>query len=627
MENNSSLLDLFIPPQGYFGDFGMLCGFTASREVLQQLKNRFSGDTSRPVLAAFIHPTPNAISDIPGLAWAWMEPNLSKRGYALLHAKVALLGFRQRDIGADVAGYVIRLAVSTGNWTQDPLTNSIDLYWAIDLDTSSIENNTQNCIDVLEAWKLFEWLRDPIRSNTGLLLQEYDGRLTDQYLSWWIEQIQRQTGDLKDKPKPRFIDNHAGTGLMTQVVGRMKDYRGKRNRLIIGSGFFESEKNNKTKPTVPERIKEELESKLSNNIVSEIILNQGACQRLADDDVKARLKNKWILKKPNSMQHTDVAKLHAKFVLLASDSDTDECKGQLYLGSGNMTEPGFVNSAGSHGNLEAGVVFNLPKGLSWSNKKGLKKIATLLPIGGAIIEPENISAGADFEVPIEPDAIPPVSYLLWNNEKIEAAQETPISLKIIGNNGEAKELPCDWPGTPPLMVQLVEGGWWIPVVANGALVAPKLRDLTIEDVLAGLTGFPVSAEVDPENDADVENGPHVFNDIDQNSTVSHYAIRRMMELLVPLTQAQAKVAPNDWHRWCRELQQNLTLIANYEERTIKFFRDAGANPLRVLLDSRMRHPNINVEDVRKLDEALENISKCWGIEKHPCLWSNIKETL
>lgn len=91
MQNNSSLLDLFIPPEGYFGDFGMLCGFTATRTVLQQIKAKFSGDTSRPVLAAFIHPTVNAISDVAGLTWIWMNPKQNDRGYALLHAKVALL--------------------------------------------------------------------------------------------------------------------------------------------------------------------------------------------------------------------------------------------------------------------------------------------------------------------------------------------------------------------------------------------------------------------------------------------------------------------------------------------------------------------------------------------------------
>lgn len=136
--HNNTLYSLFMPPENYYGDFGLVCGFTATRQVLGQIRRTFSGEVARPVLAAFIHPTINAVSDIPGLAWMWMK--LQDRGYNLLHAKVALLGFRRR--GGE--GYVIRLAVSTGNWTQDPLTDSVDLFWLIDVDTASPGNPPQN---------------------------------------------------------------------------------------------------------------------------------------------------------------------------------------------------------------------------------------------------------------------------------------------------------------------------------------------------------------------------------------------------------------------------------------------------------------------------------------------------
>lgn len=64
-----SLLTLFAPPDGYAGDFGMFCGFTASRDVLERIARTFSGDASRPRLAAFIHPTAAAVTDLPGIAW------------------------------------------------------------------------------------------------------------------------------------------------------------------------------------------------------------------------------------------------------------------------------------------------------------------------------------------------------------------------------------------------------------------------------------------------------------------------------------------------------------------------------------------------------------------------------
>jgi hypothetical protein len=102
-----SLLTLFAPPEGYIGDFGMLCGFTASRDVLDRIARTFSGDGSRPRLAAFIHPTAAAVTDVPGVAWMHFRP---RPPFRILHAKVALLGFRAPD------GYCLLRGFSTGNW-------------------------------------------------------------------------------------------------------------------------------------------------------------------------------------------------------------------------------------------------------------------------------------------------------------------------------------------------------------------------------------------------------------------------------------------------------------------------------------------------------------------------------
>lgn len=135
-------------------------------------------EVARPVLAAFIHPTINAVSDIPRLAWMWMK--LQDRGYNLLHAKVALLGFRRR--GGE--GYVIRLAVSTGNWTQDPLTDSIDLSWLIDVDTAS---NKQDVADIRAAQAMFNWLKE--RADCSLIERDYDGHRPDVRLETAIDAL------------------------------------------------------------------------------------------------------------------------------------------------------------------------------------------------------------------------------------------------------------------------------------------------------------------------------------------------------------------------------------------------------------------------------------------------------
>ena len=50
--------------------------------------------------------------------------------FRLLHAKLALLGFRHTS---DARQWRLRLIVSTGNWTRQTLEDSLDLAWRIDL--------------------------------------------------------------------------------------------------------------------------------------------------------------------------------------------------------------------------------------------------------------------------------------------------------------------------------------------------------------------------------------------------------------------------------------------------------------------------------------------------------------
>ena len=65
--------------------------------------------------------------------------------------------------------------------------------------------------------------------------------------------------------------------------------------------------------------------------------------------------------------------LHAKFIFSANYRDnSDLCnRAWLYLGSGNLTSPGFANQMASQsGNLEAGVVIT-PESLRWIPAKGI----------------------------------------------------------------------------------------------------------------------------------------------------------------------------------------------------------------------------------------------------------------
>ena len=586
---HTTLYTLFMPPEGCFGDFGLVCGFTATPQVLGQIRRSFIGEMARPVLAAFIHPTVNAVSDIPGLAWMWMR----KQGYSLLHAKVALLGFRGQ--GGD--GYVIRLAVSTGNWTQDPLTDSIDLFWSVDVDCTAAD--PQDVADLRAAWAMFDWLR--ARADCSLIERDYDGERPDARLRAAIAELPAT------RRTPRFIDSRA-QALNVQVVERLGS-ASKADRLILGSGYFEAEGED---GGVPERLRMALlQGKLLRQDARlDLFLNPQSCQGLAP---RAQvLENAgWTMRRAMSDLHGPDARLHAKFALLARGDR--QASGRIYLGSGNLSRPGFETAANAGGNLEAGVIVDLPEGLDWRGRKGIRR---LLPIQfDDTVAPSALQAGEDFTRPEEPDAPPPVSWLIWHRGMLSAPGD--LAVAVLGPDGAPLATPCPWPAPAPSVITLAQGGWRLPVIAEGVLVIPPPPEMTVEDVLAGLGSFPEPPDRDRPEDGP-EGGEAMAEAADApGAPPATYAIRRMMGLLVRLGETQAGIDPRDWQRWCRELRQNLCAIAAQEQAMLGFFRSAGANPLPVLADPRLCPDGA---DLALLDAALAAVAAAWNLDDCPSLW-------
>ena len=593
---NTTLYSLFMPPEDCYGDFGLMCGFTATRQVLGQIRRTFTGEMARPVLAAFIHPTVNAISDVPGLAWMWMR--LEGRGYNLLHAKVALLGFRKR--GGD--GYVIRLAVSTGNWTQDPLTRSIDLFWSIDLD--SAVPDAQDIADIRAAHEMFGWLRE--RADCALIERSFDGHRPDALLEAAITALPRSSA------RPRFIDSR-NQALFPQVVERLGTKK-KADRLILGSGYFESDGDGAA--GLPERLRRALvqEKSLTKTAALDLFLNPSSCQGLAAR-AGALIDAGWNLRPPRSVLHGTDGCLHAKFVVLASGET--EASGRAYLGSGNLSMNGFERAASVGGNLEAGVIVDLPGGLKWPRRRDTRNgIAAVLPIQFTdVVTPEALQQGEGFVRPDEPETQPPVAWLIWQDGVLSAPEDK--SVMVIGVDAAQAQTPCPWPAPAPAIVTLAEGGWRLPVISSEALVVARPSDMSVEDILASLGSFPEPGDADSEDEG--EEGEEPLTDASDTTEAppAAYPIRRMMELLVRLCETQARLDPRDWQRWCRELQQNLCAIASREKTMLEFFRNARANPLPALADPRMRPEGVSPDLLR---DALLAVSVAWELSAYPSLW-------
>jgi hypothetical protein len=595
---NHSLLTLFTPPEDYIGDFGMLCGFTASRDVLSRIARAFSGDGSRPHLAAFVHPTATAVTDIAGVTWM----HFRRRPFRLLHAKVALLGFRKRDL------YCIRLAVSTGNWTAEPLTTSIDMYWCGELALDTDE--PQLVADIRAADSLFLWLRE--QADDTLLHQRFDGALPDSAFREAIDALP------KSYVKSRFIDTRNAT-MKSQVLERLAGSN--RGHLVIGSGFYEAAGGNE-KEVLIEALHADLvgAKRLAQDAQLDLVLNPESCQALharAGDLVESG----WSLRRPDSFypEHSS-ARLHAKFLFLAKNAGLREIgPAQIYIGSANFSRMGF-ESVTPGGNLEAGIVIKPDRTLSW-RRNALNAIWHHIPGDfDVVIDVAALAAGAAFELPPAPPAPPPVTFLEWAEGRLCVSVSVTEVIVIVGYDGELLELPCDWPAPPPAFVTLHPDGWKVPVRADGALVVPRNRIPSLADILADIGHFPASGTTDGEEHEESENDDTGGADDGSRSRGDPeraYPIRQMMRLIVRLAERQKELDPRDWQRWCRELQQDLPGLAVTETRMIEPFIDACVNPLVALTDPAFLPDSV---DVALISKAIERIGEHWGLSSAQNLW-------
>ena len=123
-----SLAQHFEAPDDWVGCFGWLCGFSADSGFLDDAVERFVRRThaqrayeGRIALAVMLDPSSPQISpkDVPGVLHL---PISGQYPFRLLHAKVAMLGFRHTS---DPLRWRLRLLVSTGNWTRQTLEDSL----------------------------------------------------------------------------------------------------------------------------------------------------------------------------------------------------------------------------------------------------------------------------------------------------------------------------------------------------------------------------------------------------------------------------------------------------------------------------------------------------------------------
>lgn len=657
--NGVSLVQHFDPPAGYVGAFGWLCGYSADADFLDMAAERFTGlaraqraHAGRIALAVMLDPGNPLIApiDAPGVACLSMYEN-KERTFELLHAKVALLGFRDPH---EPARWVVRLLVSTGNWTRQTLEESLDLVWRIDVAHETLDApdaQTQlACSDIHAARDLLVYLEGYF--DQRLLRVSVGGHRSDttqgpSQLNGWLDRIAQCK-----KGHPRFFDNRSHSLLAQLPKGiERAGVNAACHYLAMGSGFYETAKRRGAVPKVLRNIVETLKDKgrLTKQCEIDVFVNPLGCQAVAQS-VTALAAEGFVVRpaQPPAVLFPDGndRKLHAKFLFAANMREGfNNCTSAwIYLGSGNLTGPGFdTRAALGRGNLEAGVVF-APENLCWYQKAGVapaQVITNLLPMqwGTQYDSDTELTGGGDMPVRPEVSVASPVAWLTWVEPATATQPDGRLSLpeplstasgfEVLDGAGDScVMLDGDflWRGERPRQVKVRwtgESGTrhenLLPVLDEfGRVAATGLSSLDLDEVAWQLAQFPSTPDdegVDREGTPD-DPVTGVQQQLPRTVPMSaDYAIRQMMELVENIAARQTAVVEADWFAWCNRLEQ--TLIRASNSVGVETFIELGINPVSPLRAVPFR-PTFaetdNSEAGERYLEALRRIAKAWRVD-------------
>ena len=648
-----SLAQHFEAPDNHRCCFGWLCGYSADAAFLDDAAERFTRQTRRSresdgkiALAVMLDPgnIQITLTDAPSVAHLpIINPN--DKPFLLLHAKIAILGFQSNE-----HGWLLRLIVSTGNWTRETLEDSIDLAWRIDLSSEDLKNPDsavhQACADMKAAWNLLSWLKEffdtKILDARPLGRKDSETVIAMQLFKSWIEEVEKNAPK-NVETKPRFFDNREKS-FFNQLPDMIKatGFEGKRNYLAMGSGFYETASNNNMTPSILSDICDSLRSEqfLTARPKMNIFVNPLACQSVAVS--LDTLKQQGFTVRPAAQPPyfgQKVRSLHAKFIFSANyreDSDSFT-SAWLYLGSGNLTGPGFRNKMSANGgNLEAGVVF-VPNRLYWKQQRDINQsqvVMNVLPIQKET-DVDNLqnklSAGNDMQERDIQFIAAPIAWLLLGSESgsywLMDSDGSEPTYEILDESGQ----PCvydqegkkfKWIGNCPRQVQLrwkEEGQTHhstVPVLDEyGRFAATALSQIDIDEAWWQLANFPM-----PPNDEDIPpvgEPKEQTKPIDKQPTTkyeSSYPIRRMMQLIENIAEKQTRISQVDWASWCNRLEQCLTQVSG--SLIIDSFVKMEINPISPLWYPPFRPEFAESDETKegqRYEDVLKKIEAKWNV--------------
>ncbi|MCY0854023.1 hypothetical protein [Cupriavidus sp. D39] len=659
-----TLAQHFEAPEDHFGCFGWICGYSADAEFLNTAAELFTRQTQaqraslgNTTLALMLDPGNPAISfiDTPGVAHLPIR-TLADKPFALLHAKVALLGFRHQS---DAACWTARLIVSTGNWTRQTMEESLDLAWCIDVRSDQLEaadtNGTddtdiqQRCADVKAAHTLLSSLAQTF--DTRILQARAHAHPSDTAIAMsrldaWLSLCAKHAG----KIPPRFFDNQRKS-LLSQLGAKIRNTGAavQRNSLAMGSGYYETAATPGHAPTVLTDIVALLQAEglLTGSPWLDVFVNADACQAVAQS-VEALTKEGFKVRAAGQPKAIFGAKsqrtLHAKFLFSANyRRDSNNCSSAwLYLGSGNLTKPGFTAAMRPRaGNLEAGVVF-APQPLLWDDLHGSHReqaVTNVLPVQweSELKADAELTPGGDMPDRSDQYIAPPAAWLLWNEVDTAAGLLTSdhgtADFDVLDPTSNACAKAADgflWPDSRPrqVTVRWTDGGQArtaeVPVVDPfGRIAATALPQLDLTEAWWQLASFPMPP--DNEGDASADDGQEAGNarrrtPSSTRPSVASYPVRDMMQLIEQLAARQTLIDESDWAAWCCRLEQ--TLMRAAESHALQVFRELALNPLSPLKAAPFRPDFAELVDTpagQVYEAVLTRIEQAWQVDGLPAI--------
>jgi hypothetical protein len=640
MSAAGSLAAHFTPPEEHRGHAGWVVGFSADAPFLELAVDRFTGASKgqrglagRPYLCLMLDPSsPQVpIGAAPGVLH--LLPRVPNLPFALLHAKVALLLF------TSTAGWVLRLVVSTGNWTRQTIEDSLDLAWRLDLAEADLAGGDANAAvaDLRAAAELLTWLRG-LFSDDALRLAK--GAAITQARDAFDQLDKLLAGLPRSAATPHFIHNR--TMPLVEVVAAQAAALGGhqiRNLLVAGSGFWGGGEHGGL-PIAAERVVRRLQSgpnpMLTAKPMVHLIVEPAACQEVARAG-EALASAGWQVhaaKDPDG-DRGGLRTLHAKLIFSAKRMNSgDLLHAWMYLGSGNLTSPGFLlaatngDGARGGGNLEAGVVQPLTRlHVSELPEHFPFDLASADLVGGdGKLSPGGPAPERSFEL-----LAPPFPFL----EAEEGALRLPEGFAdggatVIDPSGAP--LPRDvegrWVWTGPKLAE-VRVRWspseapreaWVPVLDElGRLGGRTLPPLSFDELEDELRSFPDAPEVESEEDEDERegsgDGPLAPTE-PSGAPAARYPIRTLMQNIELIAALQSGLPAAQAAAWCARLEQSLLRLEAAPE--VGVLHEAQLNPLAVLRRPAFR-PLFDDAGLALYEAMLQRIERAWKIEALPPL--------